>query len=68
MYRFLNKKAKCAYSSMDRIMDSGSIDWGSTPHRRTSVLVRITLIIQDDFKYGECNPHFFCSFYYGIYF
>ena len=29
---FLEKEAKCAYSSMDRIMDSGSIDWGSTPH------------------------------------
>ena len=25
----------CARSSMDRIMDSGSIDWGSTPHGRT---------------------------------
>lgn len=24
-----------AYSSMDRISDSGSDDWGSTPHKRT---------------------------------
>ena len=31
----LEKEAKCAHSSMDRIMDSGSIDWGSTPHGRT---------------------------------
>lgn len=22
---------------MDRIMDSGSIDWGSTPHGRTNI-------------------------------
>lgn len=29
---FLEKEAKCTHSSMDRIMDSGSIDWGSTPH------------------------------------
>lgn len=25
----------CARSSMDRIKDSGSFDWGSTPHGRT---------------------------------
>ena len=25
----------CARSSMDRIKDSGSFDWGSTPHRIT---------------------------------
>ena len=24
-----------SHSSMDRIMDSGSIDWGSTPHEST---------------------------------
>ncbi len=28
-------RAGSAHSSMDRIMDSGSIDWGSTPHGRT---------------------------------
>ncbi len=53
---------------MDRIMDSGSIDWGSTPHRRTIIRVRITLIIQDDFKYGECNSHFFYRIDYEMYF
>ena len=26
-----------AYSSMDRISDSGSDDWGSTPHKRTTL-------------------------------
>ena len=53
---------------MDRIMDSGSIDWGSTPHRRTIIRVRITLIIQDDFKYSECNSHFFYRIDYEMYF
>lgn len=35
LYRFSDKTSECAHSSMDRIMDSGSIDWGSTPHERT---------------------------------
>lgn len=29
---------KCARSSMDRITDSGSVDWGSTPHGHTERL------------------------------
>ena len=29
----------CAHSSMDRILDSGSNDWGSTPHGRTQKTV-----------------------------
>ncbi len=29
---------RCTHSSMDRIMDSGSIDWGSTPHGCTQSL------------------------------
>ena len=34
---FLPSKTEneCARSSMDRIKDSGSFDWGSTPHGRT---------------------------------
>lgn len=28
--------SNCTHSSMDRIMDSGSIDWGSTPHGCTT--------------------------------
>ena len=64
----LAKKVTSTHSSMDRIMDSGSIDWGSTPHGCTSIRVRITLIIQDDFKYSECNSHFFYRIDYGIYF
>ena len=32
--RMQNRKL-CARSSMDRIKDSGSFDWGSTPHGRT---------------------------------
>ena len=34
---FASSKAKSARSSMDRISDSGSDDWGSTPHGRTTI-------------------------------
>ena len=37
---FLPSKTEneCARSSMDRIKDSGSFDWGSTPHGCTNVV------------------------------
>ena len=36
-FAFALANKPCAHSSMDRILDSGSNDWGSTPHGRTSI-------------------------------
>lgn len=38
---------------MDRIMDSGSIDWGSTPHGRTTYLDSIQRITRSGICFGS---------------
>lgn len=36
----------CAYSSMDRMADSGSADWGSNPHRHTHKYIDMEDIVK----------------------
>ena len=43
MRNFAFNNGRSAYSSMDRIKDSGSFDWGSTPHGRTIRFLSIVL-------------------------
>ena len=45
MRNFAFNNGRSAYSSMDRIKDSGSFDWGSTPHGRT-IFFSIVLIVR----------------------